>query len=583
MDKKTTILYNGLYDFITVNKCRLEFVMDYIFYFLIVILGLVIWSAISEYKQQKYLTIRLEEEWGLIPETEYTSDKLKSLKTYYNTQKDDYMDIDDITWNDLDMDEIFRRMNNTQSSLGEEYLYALLHKPCFSIEELAERNRLIDYFMTHEKERVQVQIKLNKVGKLRKISAFEYINKLNEQEPTTNLPHYLLVIGLLLSIIMVFVNPSIGVGLTISFVAFNIFSYYKYKAKIENFIIIIAFQLRLLDSIEGLLKLSIPEIDTYTKSLTKDLKTFKQYKRGSSIVVARNVSGNIMEALMDYYRMISHHDLIKYNKMLGFFKKNKESMVRIFKVTGFLDSMIAAASFRDMVEYYSIPKLTLDRGNPKLSVTNVYHPLIKNPIANSITEDSCVLLTGSNASGKSTFIKSLAINAILSQTIYTSLSHEYKASCFVIYSSMALKDNILSNESYFIVEIKSLKRILDNSKGEYPMLCFVDEVLRGTNTLERIAASSRILASLVHNNALCFAATHDIELTYILENNYTNYHFRERIEGNQVLFDYSLYKGRAVSKNAIKLLKLLGYSKNIISDAEASADEYMRTGEWRTI
>lgn len=557
--------------------------MDYIFYFLVVILGLVIWSTINEYKQQKHLAIRLKEEWGIIPEVEYTSDKLESFKTYYNSQKDEYMDVDDITWNDLDMDEIFRRMNNTQSSLGEEYLYSILRKPCFSTEELAERNRLIEYFMTHEKERIQVQTKLNKVGKLRKISAFEYINKLNEQEPGSNLPHYLMVLGLLLSIVMIFINPSTGVGLTIFFVAFNIFSYYKYKAKIENFVIIIAFQLRLLDSIEGLMKLSIPDIETYIKSLTRDLKTFRQYKRGSSIVVSRNVSGSIMEAFMDYYRMIFHHDLIKYNKMLDFFKKNKESMVRIFKIVGFLDSMIAAASFRDMVEYYSIPKLTLDKGNPKLSVTNVYHPLIKNPIPNSITEDSCVLLTGSNASGKSTFIKSLAVNAILSQTIYTSLSHDYKASYFIIYSSMALKDNILSNESYFIVEIKSLKRILDNSKGKYPMLCFVDEVLRGTNTLERIAASSRILASLVHENALCFAATHDIELTYILENNYSNYHFRERIEGNQVLFDYKLNKGRAVSKNAIKLLKLLGYSKNIITAAEASADEYMRTGEWSSI
>ena len=340
---------------------------------------------------------------------------------------------------------------------------------------------------------------------------------------------------------------------------------------------------RSLDSIEGLMKISIPELELYVKSLASDLKIFKKYKRGSSIVVARNVSGSILEVLMDYYRMVTHHDLIKYNSMLSYFKKNKEAMVRIFKMVGFLDSMVAAASFREMMDYYSIPQLSESKGSPNLSVVDVFHPLIKDPMPNSITEDSCTLLTGSNASGKSTFIKSLAINGILSQTIYTSLSHEYKASYFIIYSSMALKDNILSNESYFIVEIKSLKRILDNANGKYPVLCFVDEVLRGTNTLERIAASSRILASLASVNALCFAATHDIELTYILEKYYSNYHFRERIDGNQVLFDYKLYKGRAVSKNAIKLLKLLGYSKDIIDNAENAADEYMKTGEWTTI
>ncbi|NLL01367.1 MAG: hypothetical protein GX271_12005 [Clostridiales bacterium] len=557
--------------------------MDYIFYSLIAVLALVIYSIINEHKQKKALIERLKEEWAAIPDTEYSSEKLNSIKYFYRTQRDENLDVDDITWNDLDMDEIFRRINNTQSSLGEEYLYALLRKPCFSAEELEERNRLIEYFQTHENERLHMQTKLNKVSKLRKISAFEYANRLSELEPKSNLPHYLMIIALILSLAFIFLNPSIGMGLTIFTMVINILLYYRYKKEIDNYFIIIAFQLRLLDSIEDILKLSIPELEQYSKRLAADIKTFRQYKRGSSIVVARNVSGSFFEAIMDYYRMTTHHDLIKFNNMLAFFKKNKEVMLRIFKVVGFLDSMIAAASYRDMLDYYCIPRLSQDKGHPNLSVIEVYHPLIKKPVANSITEDGCTLLTGSNASGKSTFIKSLAINQILSQTIYTSLSKEFKASYFTIYSSMALKDNILSNESYFIVEIKSLKRILDKAKGKYPILCFVDEVLRGTNTLERIAASSRILASLKNENALCFAATHDIELTYILQKQYSNYHFRERIEGNQVLFDYKLYKGRAVSKNAIKLLKLLGYSRNIISNAEAAADEYMTTGEWSTI
>lgn len=557
--------------------------MDYIFYFLIIILAVAIIGMIYDYKQKKLLVKQLEQEWGMCPDNDYSSEKINSIKFLFNSEKDNYIDIDDITWNDLDMNEIYLRINNTQSALGEEYLYALLRKPCFSSEDLLERNRLIEYFQSHEKERKQIQVSLNNVGKLRKISAFEYINSLSKLEPGSNIPHYLMALGLLVSIIIIFIDPAAGVGISLLSLAINIITYFKYKAKIDNYITIIAFQLRLLDSIEDLVKNSVPELQEYTRSLSADLKTFKRYKRGSSIVVSRNVTGSILEALMDYYRMATHHDLIKYNSMLSYFKNNKDTMNRIFKTVGFIDSMIAIASFRDMVDYYSIPHLTKTKNHPKLSITDVYHPLINDPVTNSIAEDRCTLLTGSNASGKSTFLKSLAINAILSQTIYTSLSREYTASYFVIYSSMALKDNILSNESYFIVEIKSLKRIIDKAKGKYPMLCFVDEVLRGTNTLERIAASSRILASLARDNALCFAATHDIELTYILENNYSNYHFSERIDGKQVLFDYRLYKGRAMTKNAIKLLNLLGYSENIISDAEEAVDEYMNTGEWSTI
>ena len=89
---------------------------------------------------------------------------------------------------------------------------------------------------------------------------------------------------------------------------------------------------------------------------------------------------------------------------------------------------------------------------------------------------------------------------------------------------MALKDDLLGRESYYLAEIRSLKRILDETGEEYPVLCFVDEVLRGTNTVERIAASAQILESLSGRNVICFAATHDIELTYILEDDYENYH-----------------------------------------------------------
>ena len=112
------------------------------------------------------------------------------------------------------------------------------------------------------------------------------------------------------------------------------------------------------------------------------------------------------------------------------------------------------------------------------------------------------------------------------------------------------------------------------------MLCFVDEVLRGTNTLERIAASAEILSWLAGANAMCFAATHDIELTHILEENYSNYHFQEYVKENEVLFDYKLYPGRAVSKNAIKLLRMLGYDEGMTEHAEARVKHFEGSGNW---
>ena len=161
------------------------------------------------------------------------------------------------------------------------------------------------------------------------------------------------------------------------------------------------------------------------------------------------------------------------------------------------------------------------------------------------------------------------------------MSDYYKAPVYRIYSSMALRDDLSSSNSYYIVEIKSLKRMLDAvSKDGHPVLMFVDEVLRGTNTVERIAASSEILKSVRTDKALVFAATHDVELTSLLKGRYDNYHFQEEVTDDEVIFDFKLYTGPATTRNAIKLLKTIGYDSTIINAAERSAGYFLNNGKW---
>ena len=553
--------------------------MQYFFIIVGIVLAIVIWSRFSEIKHRRQLKEKLKKEWGEARSDEYTSEKMNSIKAYYESMKDACRDVDDITWNDLDMDEIYMEMNNTQSSIGEEYLYALLRKPCLDEQELKERSRLMKYFNNHEEKRLQMQYKLHQIGKIKHISVFEYINRLEVQKTESNLIHYLLDFGILASIGLIFVIPGLGGFLTLAFFIINIFHYYTCKGKIENYLLIFAFIFRLLDSSKSLIHMEIPEIKSYTDRLKEDTRHFGKIQRGGFVLTPKSGNGDILEIILDYIRMIFHLDIIKYNSMLGFFKKNRAELNRIYETVGYLDSMIAAASFRDLIYYYCEPEL-VNTKKPMISTTELYHPLLAEPVANSIMEEQSVLITGSNASGKSTFIKTLAINAILTQTIYTATARSYQGSFFHIYSSMALRDDIFSNDSYYIVEIKSLKRILDSVNEEVPILCFIDEVLRGTNTLERIAASSRILSSLASKNTLVFAATHDIELTHILENSFSNYHFQEKIEDHQIIFDYKLYQGKAVSKNAIKLLDMLGYPGEITESAEAAAQEFLTNGEW---
>lgn len=556
---------------------------------LAVVVVLLIKLVYDERNLRKKQIERLKKEWGQIPEEKYTSEKFISLQSYYNFFKEENLDVDDITWNDIDMDEIYMCMNHTSSAVGEEYLYCLLRKLKFDWEDLQERNRLINFFMEHEQERIKLQMILSRVGKLRDISLYEYISRAQDMKAGKSGLHYFCAGSLIASVLLILTSEftglpiQAGILLAIAALIHNIFQYYKQKGRVDKYFNIFNYVLKLLAGTKKLSELEVPELQTYLDELKTEGLAFTKMKRGSRFVAGGNaVGGGLADIVLDYVRMLFHIDLIKFNSMVSELKKHSAELLHIYENVGLLDSMIAAASFRVWLGDYSVPVLVKSK-KPFIRAQGLFHPLIDDPVRNSIEEERSVLITGSNASGKSTFIKTAAINAILSQTICTSTSSGYEASFFKVYSSMALTDNLMGQESYYIVEIKSLKRILDQLSDKIPMLCFVDEVLRGTNTLERIAASSRILHSLSGKNVICFAATHDIELTAILENHYTNYHFEEQIVDGQILFDYQLRSGRAVSRNAIRLLGIIGYDETIIEAATKAANDFLEKGIWNVL
>ena len=291
-----------------------------------------------------------------------------------------------------------------------------------------------------------------------------------------------------------------------------------------------------------------------------------------------------MEVLFDYLRMLFYMDLIRFNKALHDLRRYMSEVDRLITVVGQLECAVAVGSFRKSLgENWCEPKLCEEAGKDLfLRAEELYHPLLQNAVPNDLYAKRGVLLTGSNASGKSTFLRAVAVNALLAQTVHTCAAAKYEAPFYRIYSSMSLRDDLTGGDSYYMVEIKSIKRILDQARQKEgsPVLCFVDEVLRGTNTVERIAASSRILQSLTGEKVLCFAATHDIELTHLLEDSYENYHFEETIEDGDISFNYLLKKGRAQSRNAIRLLEVMGYDEQVIREAEALAERFLETGEW---
>lgn len=527
-------------------------------------------------RQEVWQRKKMEENFGTRTARKYEEGEFEGIGGYLKKHQEKFL-IDDITWNDLNMDEIFVQMNSTCSSAGQEYLYYMLRTPSFDEKELARRTELMDYFASHPKERLDIQMLYRKMGRTGKYSIYDYLDFLDVLGERKNGRILLVDILLILSVALIAVSPQAGVISFGALLIFHITTYMKEKEKVEPYLVSFRYIFRTLTLAEGLGRHQESELQPELERIRSLLPAFKKLKKNASLGMQSLGGGGPMEMCMAYLNMMFHLDILCFNRMLRAVRERTDEIDLLLTIVGKLEAMIAAAGFRRSLDGYCQPVLD----SQTLEIKGVYHPLLTNPVKNDISTCRGVLLTGSNASGKSTFLKAVAINAILAQTIHTCYAQEYRGSFCRVMSSMSLRDDLCGGESYYIVEIKSLKRILEavDAPGA-PVLCFVDEVLRGTNTVERIAASSQILLSLHRPGVRCFAATHDIELTELLKKDYDNYHFEEEIIENDIRFPYRLMSGKAKTRNAIRLLSIMGYEESIIRRAEELAAQFLEKKSW---
>lgn len=528
---------------------------------------------ISRYRSRKYLMAKIRREWGTAPERSYDPTEYDCISHYYLNRETEEFQIDDITWNDLDMDRMFRQMNYTRSFIGESYLYYQLRTPRMEPEPLEEFERLVTYFQEHESEREEMEYFFARIGKTGRSSVFDYIYNLADVDSGSNLVHFGMALFILLSVCVLLINPQPGILLLIAAMCCSIGSYEHYKKPIRPYVLSCGAAEKVLQATEELGHRNLGGFGEELKEISSAASGFRKMRWSMTMLMAgEQQGGGLEQSLLIYLNNCFHIDLILFQTVVKEISRKIPEFEYLVEHIGRIEAAIAVASFRTLHPNYAVPELHME-GKVMYQAEDMVHPLIGDPVPNSICTEKSVLLTGSNASGKSTFLKTVAVNALLAQTVHTVTADSWKGRYFRIYSSMALRDDLLAEESYYIVEIRSLKRILDRMEGEIPILCCIDEVLRGTNTVERIAASSQILKSMAKKNLLCFAATHDIELTWLLEQYFENYHFEEQITEDSIQFDYRLKDGRAVTRNAIRLLHLMGYRDDIIRDAEILAEE----------
>lgn len=567
-----------------------------------VLIALLLGARESKRTREK-LRKRLRSEFGRPSSKKTTRERYAQVSQYYLHHRGGFQ-IDDITWNDLEMDRLFSRMDSTCSAAGEEYLYYLLRTPAMRAQALSftqdQYNWLAD--KVHEEERIRLQEILTALGHAGRYSLYDYIDSTESLGERSNLPHYLAAVLPVAAFGLMFLHTGFGILALLLVFCVNLVTYFREKGKTAPYFQVFAYILRLLDCAGMLEKQKCPVFREELEEIPGLLASFSSFRRGSSLLLGSLAGGtDPVGIVLEYVRILFHLDLIKFNNMLGQMRGRREEIDALLTIAGRIDACISIASWRETLPWSAVPDLqdgpaeseedlrraeseeSPETGPYTFRARALFHPLLPEPVENDIEAQRPVLLTGSNASGKSTFLKAAALCALLSQAVGIAPARSYRGSCFRIFTSMALRDSLQDGESYFIVEIKSLRRILEAARDQDqpPVLCCIDEVLRGTNTVERIAASAEILENFAKTQTLCFAATHDLELTGILADAYENLHFGEEIEDCDVRFSYRLLPGPSDSCNAIALLGMLGYEKSIVEEARRRADGFKENGTWQ--
>lgn len=558
--------------------------MDFLFAAVVFGIFVLISMGIKKGKNDDELLAGIRSRWGRLPGNTHNAFDFRRVSVFFRKygEKHSRHVIDDTTWNDLEMDRFYPMINSTHTSMGDEVLYSLLRTPLYDKESMDERLRLIQFWEENPEARERVQLLLEKFGKRRDKGASMLIDGAEQLAPRKGKLYTVLTFIPLLCLPVVFVDVMAGLLLLVAVAGLNILYHERSVNEIDSKVAMVDSALSIINLADKISRLDAVEIPGVTSRLKELLPGFREItKKGMPFRIKRRYPDEPSILL----KLIFLTDIWAYQASVLKLRERLDEFALLFETVGLVDATICVASYRQAVENWCVPGIEWENDGDAciINAKEVRHPLIRDCVPNPVMLKKPLLITGSNASGKSTYLKTVAINTLMAHTIGTCLAESWTSVPLFPITSMALSDSVVSGESYFIAEIKSLKRIFSAVNPEVKCLCIVDEALRGTNTVERIAASSRILYYLARQNVSLVAATHDQELAEILDGIFENKHFEGTVTDTDVAFDYRIREGRCTTRNAISLLQLMGFEPGIISDCISAVSGFEATGSWGKI
>lgn len=470
---------------------------------------------------------------------------------------------------DLNLSELFTCVDYTSSAVGRQYLYNLLHVD--RVSEVAQHENLIQR-LRFDKELQHTLT--DRLKKLNSSDAFSIASLFTApsggvSKRERRLIYYCRFLPFLsMGLIFLFQSPFFLFLFMLAFLINGIL-HYKSKRRMQEYFFSVPQLLLLLKQAEMLslnsdfatVQKDIKEALAELLPLRKQLFLFKLGIRLESDWAI------LVYMIAEVCHVFFLSEAYAVSTALFLLEDKKKPLKKVYRFMGLLDTLNSVSVFRASLPYFCTPQ-SVNISESGMDVRSMYHPLIKLAVANDLhLGKKSILITGSNMSGKTSFIRTVGVNLLMAKALHTCCAEHFETSLDRrLFSAMYLVDDLEKGESFFLKEVARMKELLiESEKGG--ALFLLDEIFKGTNTVERIAIAKAVLSFLCKHGNMVLVSTHDLVLAELLEEEYEQYHFSEAIKDNNLFFNYRLMKGMATQRNAIRLLELYQYPKEVIRQA----------------
>lgn len=502
-----------------------------------------------------------------------TADGEKTLYFRHRSATDGEGLLPDKTWDDLNGEALFERVDRTSSAIGRQYLYSLLRYD--RVSDVRRCKEVVDGFAADKALREEVRRVLRKLDTPDAYRVIELID--GEDVPPFGWPvGWLYVLQLLpfLSLGLLYVTASAWfVGLLAVAFFVNLWIHYRNKSWMQAYFFSIPCLWRLLRQSGQLSQYPFARvIDGKIAGTLQALRPLQQKLSAFRFHVRLESEAALLAwLLVEVLNIVFLREVVSVAKAFRLLKDRRSELHAVFRFWGMADVLCSVSVLRDELPYHT--RLKTCQEGETFRADGLYHPLLEDCVSNSLTLcGQSALITGSNMSGKTTFIRAVGVSVLCGKALDTCFAEAF---CLLpdtkLHSAIHVEDDLMAGRSLFLQEVQTMKEMLEQSK-QGSCLFLLDELFKGTNTTERIAIAKAVLAALATQRNVVFASTHDIELASLLAGQYSLYHFCETISDDKLSFDYLLKPGPVTERNAIRIIELYGYPAEVVEEARRWAE-----------